>query len=212
MNSLWEYFNQHDEGPGIWKWEHYFPVYQRHFEKFINKQVKILEIGIYSGGSLNMWKRYFGKDCHIIGVDIEIECEAYESEDVTVFIGDQEDPAFWDDFVRRVPEIDILIDDGGHTAEQQMVTLEKMLPHIRPGGVYLCEDVHGISNRFTEFAAGLVRASNSFATPNDPTPFQADINSIHFYPFVVVIEKRSSKLTHLIAPKRGTQWQPFLDE
>src|SRR4051812_2508259 len=59
-NALLQYFDAHTEGPGIWKFRHYFEIYQRHFAKFVGQDVHVVEIGVYSGGSLNMWKEYFG--------------------------------------------------------------------------------------------------------------------------------------------------------
>ena len=71
VNPLWEYFKNHKDGHGIWKWEHYFDIYHRHFAQFVGQKVNVLEIGIYSGGSLEMWRSYFGEESHIYGVDIE---------------------------------------------------------------------------------------------------------------------------------------------
>lgn len=213
-NPLWEYFQRHKEGPGIWKWEHYFDIYHRHFSKFIGLKVDVLEIGIYSGGSLEMWRSYFGKNCHIYGVDIQKVCESYANDHVSVYIGDQADRIFWSNFKNNVDGIDILIDDGGHTPEQQQITLEEMLPQIRPGGIYLCEDVHGTLNEFAAFATGLVNDLNSWnRLPGNllscsSTQFQSIIHSIHFYPFIVVIEKRLELLPKLSASRRGTEWQP----
>ena len=85
----------------------------------------------------------------------------YESENVSVFIGDQEDPAFWDKFIKEGWRCDdIVIDDGGHTHGQMIVTMEKMLPHLRPGGVFICEDIQGLHHKFTEFACGMVSELN----------------------------------------------------
>ena len=135
-------------------------------------------------------------------------------------IGDQADRMFWADFKKSVPVIDILIDDGGHLAEQQLVTLEEMLPHIRPGGVYLCEDVVTVNNRFASYVQGLSQNLNtaSWCRLEGETPgiasvsssFQSAIHSIHLYPFVTVIEKREQALHKLVSPRQGTQWQPFL--
>jgi len=72
-------------------------------------------------------------------------------------IGDQADRRFWKRFKQEHPRIDVLIDDGGHEPEQQLVTLEEMLPHLRPGGVYICEDVHGERNRFNAYVHGVAR-------------------------------------------------------
>lgn len=216
INPLWEYFQNHKKGPGIWKWEHYFDVYHRHFARFVGHKVNVLEIGVYSGGSLEMWRSYFGEKCQVYGVDIEEACRAYENDHTSVFIGDQADRTFWGTFRKSVEGIDILIDDGGHTPEQQQITLEEMLPYLRPGGVYLCEDVHYRNNTFSAFARGLVDELNHMNLPSaagyqsNASQFQSSIHSIHFYPYLVVIEKHRVPLTRLSAPKHGTEWQPFL--
>src|SRR2546423_12660568 len=57
-NPLKNYFTSHKTGRGIWKWNHYFDIYHRYFKKFIGRRIGILEIGIYSGGSLDMWRAY----------------------------------------------------------------------------------------------------------------------------------------------------------
>jgi len=212
-NPLWNYFQNHKEGHGIWRWEHYFDIYHRHFARFVGKKVNLLEIGVYSGGSLGMWRSYFGKESHIYGVDIADACKAYENDHVSIFIGDQADRAFWSTFRKSVKGIDILIDDGGHTPEQQQVTLEEMLPHLNPGGVYLCEDVQGDFNRFSAFATGLVNDLNiidMIDAESKITRFQSSIHSIHFYPYMVVIEKHSVSPDKLSSLKHGTEWQPFL--
>jgi len=215
-NPLWEYFQNHKEGHGIHKWEHYFDIYHRHFARFVGQKVNVLEIGIFSGGSLEMWRSYFGEKSHIYGVDIEEVCKAYENDHISVFIGDQADRSFWSTFNKSVEGIDILIDDGGHTPEQQQITLEEMLPNLRPGGVYLCEDVHRCFNRFSAYATGLVDQLNEMdlisgsLLQSSVSKFQSSIHSIHFYPYLVVIEKHHVPLTKLSAPRHGTEWQSFL--
>jgi hypothetical protein len=220
-NDLRKYFDSVESGPGIWKWQHYFEIYDKHFAKFRNKEVNILEIGIYSGGSLGMWKDYFGPKCQVYGVDIEASCKAYEGEGVEVFIGDQADRNFWKQFKKKVPNIDIIIDDGGHESSQQIATLEEMLPHLRPGGVYLCEDIGGTFNGFGAYLGGLSFNLNAGQIVQDlennerrlaveTSSFQSAVHSIHMYPFVAVIERRSTPLAEFVAPKHGTSWQPFL--
>ena len=218
-NRLKLYFDTHKVGRGIWKWIHYFDIYQRHFSKFVGREVHVLEIGIYSGGSLHMWEEYFGLNCHIYGVDIEQACKAYEGDRTKIFIGDQADREFWKGFKKQVPKVDIVIDDGGHKPEQQLITLEEMLSHLRPGGVYLCEDVHGNFNNFCSFVHGLASHNNSVINNSvdkekgnvcTPSPFQEAIHSIHFYPYAIVIERNSNPIKQFIAPKHGTEWQPFL--
>ena len=218
LNPLESYFDTHKDGRGIWKWLHYFDIYHRHFSKFRGREVHVLEIGVYSGGSLEMWREYFGSDCRIYGVDIQEECKAYENDWTKIFIGDQADPGFWKRFREEVPAIDIVIDDGGHSPLQQIVTLEETLPHIRPGGIYFCEDAVGDLNSFHAYVHGLTDNLSSWnlkshdsktGTVCTPTKFQSEIRSIHSYPFVTVIEKSDSPLD-LRSPKHGVHWQPFL--
>lgn len=214
-NPLRAYFDSVAHGRGIWKWLHYFDIYHRHFQKFIGKEVRVVEVGIYSGGSLDMWKAYFGPKCRIYGVDIEQACKAYEDERTRVFIGDQGDREFWKEFRQQVPDVDIVIDDGGHLPEQQIVTLEEMLPYLRRGGVYLCEDITGEHNRFAAYLHGLTAEMNAFAVSNSkeakvrPSGVQRSIGSVHLYPFVAVVEKADRAVQEFSAPKHGTEWQPF---
>jgi hypothetical protein len=215
-NPLTDYFNSHLEGPGLWKWMHYFDIYHRHFKKFIGREVHVLEVGIYSGGSLGMWREYFGKGCQIYGMDIEPACKTYEAEGIKVFIGDQSDRAFWKKFRETVPKIDVVIDDGSHDPEHQRITLEEILPHISPGGVYLCEDIGSRFNRFGGYVSGLACHMNTakktveeFDAPMIPSEFQASVKSVIQYPFVTVIEKHDFHPGLFISKKHGTEWQPY---
>ncbi len=213
-NPRWDYFCKNETGPWIWKWTHDFEAYHRHFSRFRGQAVNLLEIGIYSGGSLPMWISYLGDKSQVYGVDIEEACKSYESDRIQVFIGNQEDRNFWKRFRESAPDIQLLVDDGGYTPDQQMVTLEEMLPDMPPGSVYMCEDIHGKSNRFTAFATAFVHRLNAMNMDGKPgvdaTPFQRVFHSIHFYPDLLVIEKHAVPLERLIAPKHGTEWQPFL--
>ena len=174
------------------KWRHYFEIYDRHLAKFAGEQAKLLEIGIYAGGSLDMWREYLGPGSELYGVDIDPYCTRFD--EATVFIGDQADRAFWQRFRAETPPLDIVIDDGGHTVDQQRVTLEELLPHLRPGGVYICEDVHGNDNAFLGYVHGLSRelfgydltldeASPDRVLSSPATPFQSAIHSVHVYPY-----------------------------
>lgn len=221
-NPLEAYFDARSEGRGIWKWRHYFDIYHRHFQKFIGRQVNFLEVGVYSGGSLDLWRDYFGPGCRIFGVDIEPTCKAYEDESVKIFIGDQSDRGLWRALRQEIPSLDIVLDDGGHHPDQQIVTLEETLPYMRPGGVYVCEDVMGAPHRFAEYVSGVASGLNDSASLahnlSDPerrlvvkaTPLQSAVHSIHVYPYVVVIERTDAPVSEFVAPKHGSQWQPFL--
>jgi hypothetical protein len=205
-NPLEAYFDAHTEGPGIWKWRHYFDIYHRHLSKFAGTDAHIVEVGVYSGGSLQMWRDYFGARARIYGIDIEPACRAYESDQVRIFIGDQADPRFWETFRNEVPEVDVVIDDGGHRPKQQIATLQGLLPFMRSGGVYICEDILGEDQPFHSYLMGL--ASN-LHVEEKLTAFQQRVGSMHLYPYLTVVELASQVPTEFVCPRHGTEWQPF---
>src|SRR5712691_846135 len=141
MNDLEKYFT-HNPGRLIHKWTHYFEIYDRHLSRFRGTDVHLVEIGVYHGGSLQMWKHYFGPTSRIFGVDIDPRCKKLEEKQIEIFIGDQEDRGFLKSLAAKIPRVDILIDDGGHTMAQQINTFEELFPHVDGNGVYLCEDLH----------------------------------------------------------------------
>lgn len=210
-SKLEEYFDANETGPGIWKWRHYFDVYHQHFEKFVGTSPTILEIGIYSGGSLQMWHEYFGPGTRVIGVDIAEECLTYEDENTKVYIGDQADPDFWREVIAKEPKIDLVVDDGGHMPYQQIATLKALLPNMSPGGVFICEDLQRKYNPFVSFAFGLVRNLNE-RHYGEPNSVQRHIDSVAFHPYITAVTRRSQPLEEIIAPKHGTEWQPFLGD
>src|SRR5450432_1914397 len=129
MQSTREIFESH-EGNLIHKWNHYFEIYDRYFAAYQGKEVVVLEIGVSQGGSIDLWKKFFGKGLKYYGIDINPGCKQFESENVTIFIGSQEDPAFLNKIKNEIPDLDILIDDGGHTMRQQIVTFEYLYDKI----------------------------------------------------------------------------------
>jgi hypothetical protein len=206
MNTLENYFWKVPKQLKVYKWHHYFEIYDNHFKRFRGKKPKILEVGIFKGGSLEMWNHYFEGECEIYGADVNNDCKQYESffKNVEIFIGNQSSRDFWKEFKVSVPYVDILIDDGGHTMEQQIITFEEMYPHVSPDGVYLCEDTH--TSYWEEFGGGLRKPStfieysknfidkiNSYHIRNSnhrDLNFKHSTNSIHFYDSIVVLEKK----------------------
>jgi hypothetical protein len=96
-----------------------------------------------------MWREYLGPQARIIGVDLNPAAKMWEQHGFEIFIGDQASEAFWHQFFNAVGPVDVLIDDGGHTNLQQIVTVHSAVKHIRDGGVLIVEDVH--ASYFREF-------------------------------------------------------------
>tara|TARA_R110000824_G_scaffold185608_1_gene366571 strand:- start:1352 stop:2029 length:678 start_codon:yes stop_codon:yes gene_type:complete len=213
MNDLEDYFYNKPKTYPLRKWVHYFHAYDKHFSRFRGKSPVVMEIGVDHGGSLEMWKDYFGEGCKIYGVDANPRCQTIDLPDVQIFIGDQENPALWEEIKKVVPKVDILIDDGGHTMGQQKVTFVQMYDHIKSDGVYLCEDTHTSyrpaygggyknNNSFIEYSKNFVDMLNAyhidgyapgdepFGKVGDYLPFRRTTESLHYYDSIIVLEKK----------------------
>jgi hypothetical protein len=202
-NDLERYFRQSNKRL-IHKWMHYFEIYDRHFSRYRNQDVVICEIGVSHGGSLQMWKDYFGEKVKVFGIDIDPRCKTLEEENIKIFIGSQSDREFLKEVKAQMPPIDILIDDGGHMMNQQIVSYEELFPHIKEDGVYLCEDLHtsycadaGGGNRrrgsFIEYSKNFIDYLNAWFSEQKSlrvNDFTKSVDSITYYSGVIVIEKR----------------------
>ena len=120
----------------------YFQVYAELLEPYRNKPITFIEVGVLNGGSLFMWREYFGAKARIIGIEFNPLAKRWENEGFEIFIGSQSDSIFWDDVFNKIGDVDIVLDDGGHTYEQQIITAHKCVPHIKDGGLLIVEDTH----------------------------------------------------------------------
>jgi hypothetical protein len=120
----------------------YFPVYDELLDRYRGKEITFVEIGVLNGGSLFMWRDFFGPRARIIGIDLNPGAKRWEANGFEIHIGSQADPAFWNEFFKSVGAVDVVLDDGGHTFEQQIVSVHSCIPHIRDGGLMIVEDTH----------------------------------------------------------------------
>ena len=112
------------------------------FNQYIGKKITFVEIGIFSGGSLFMWRKFFGKKARIIGIDLDPKAKQFKKYGFEIFIGDQSKKEFWNKFFKKVGKVDIILDDGGHTNYQQIMTTNLCVPMIKDNGKLVIEDVH----------------------------------------------------------------------
>jgi hypothetical protein len=103
-----------------------------------------------------MWRDFFGPEARIIGVDLNPGAKKWEAYGFEIFIGNQSDRGFWKRFVEEVGMIDIVLDDGGHTYEQQTTTVECLIKSINDGGIIVVEDTH------TSYMSGFGHPKKSF--------------------------------------------------
>jgi len=199
----------------IHKWFHYFDIYEHHFERFRDQPVKVLEIGVFKGGSLKMWKDYFHKDSVIVGIDINPKCKQHEQDGIHVRIGSQVDEEFLADIIIEFGPFDIIIDDGSHENPHVIETFNLMYPHISKTGVYLVEDMH--TSYWPKYGGGLHKSDSMveyFKSKIDElnavhigknvevTDFTRTTSSITFYDSVAVFEKRPQGQRHSIKTQK----------
>ena len=190
------------------KWDRYFDVYDRHFQKFKGENITFIEVGVQNGGSLEMWSRYFGPESKIYGIDVDPKCSdlLYDNPNIKIIIGDQASEEFWDKTLLEIGPVDIMVEDGGHHMKQQIVTFEKVFPIINLNGVYVCEDTHtsywddysgGYKNMasFIEYSKNFVDVlhyefmRNGHGQIKDKVNLSKGLSSISYYDSMVVFEK-----------------------
>lgn len=196
------------------KHESYFEVYDKYFSQFSGKKITFVEIGIFGGGSLFMWREFFGKQARIIGIDLDENAKKWRDHGFEIFIGDQSSPSFWSDFFAEVGDVDIILDDGGHTYEQQIVTALSSMKNLRDGGLFVVEDAHtsfmkefGFPSRYTfvEWAKSKIADLNSrFPETNLlQTFFSKNVDSIHFHESIVVFSMKKNIPNNKIIENNG---------
>jgi hypothetical protein len=202
-NPLYAYFLAHRSGPALDKWVHYFPVYHRHLERFRGTAVRVLEIGVYRGGGLAMWRHYFGPDATVVGLDVDPAAREAAGEGAVVELGDQADPEVLRRVDREHGPFDVVIDDGGHRMDQQRTTAETLFPLLAEGGVLVVEDCHtsywpeygggrDVPGTFVEWVKERIDAMHWRYTASDPdTVWASALDGLHVYDSVVVLDKNA---------------------
>ena len=127
-----------DKGPN----DHmYTSKYSIYLESYRDIEFNLLEIGVFDGASVKMWKEYFPK-ANIVAIDIDPRCKEYEEDRISIHIGDQTDVNFLNEVVDKYGHFEVILDDGGHSFKQQIVSFETLFPRLTPGGLYFLEDMH----------------------------------------------------------------------
>lgn len=117
----------------------YLRTYGELFEPMRHAPIRLLEMGVLGGDSLITWSKYFDHpDASITGIDIEIgRCQPIEDKRVRAITGSQTQDIAWE------APFDIIIDDAGHFASQQIAAFCIYWPKwLKPGGLYIIEDLH----------------------------------------------------------------------
>jgi hypothetical protein len=132
-----------DKGPNV---HNYTVLYEKIFEPKRYNKINILEIGLcrFDGNtedahSLVIWEEYF-PHANIYGFDIR-DFSNFKQERTCIIQGDQSNRSDLKKIVNKCDNFDIIIDDGGHIAKQQQISLGFLFPYLKSGGVYVIEDI-----------------------------------------------------------------------
>lgn len=194
-------------------YHNYTEVYSQYFAPFKEKPIKFLEIGIYKGSSVKMWEEYL-KNADLHFMDITLQAVEYHSKRSHYHLCNQESPVELRQFIKTVGgDFDIILDDGGHTMNQQITSFKILFPYVKSGGMYIIEDLH---TSYWNFYGGnsphsainflktlidevnFIGARTSRASHiNIPEDIRKELNiykeliySIHFYDSIAIIIKR----------------------
>ena len=120
----------------------YLDLYDPILLPWIGKEINLLEIGIYKGGSLQLWRDYFPLG-NIIGIDLKLPKQFVPGDRIQVFEGSQLNKQFLSNVANKAaPDgLDIVIDDASHIGEMTKKTFWHLFDHhLKPGGLYAIED------------------------------------------------------------------------
>jgi hypothetical protein len=176
-------------------------VYERFLEPLRELPITMLEIGVFEGASLRMWRDYF-PHARIYAIDFAESARQHSDSRITVFVGNQMDRAFLDTVVAASGPLDFIVDDGGHRPEQQVTSFFHLWEYLKLGAVYAIEDVHtSYLGRWSpgwrqpgttiEVLKDLVDDVNSYWHQRGAR--LSDIESVQFYPELCLISKRQSR-------------------
>ena len=197
------------------KHDSYFQVYDKCAGKILansSEPPTIVEIGILHGGSLFMWRELFGSKSRIIGVDLNPQALKWKEHGFEIYIGNQSSQVFWDEFYNEVGGIDFLVDDGGHTNRQQIITTIHALENLKPGGIILIEDTNTSFSKmfgnpskysFLNFCKKYINELYSGEKTIPRNRFKTKIDSLNFYDSIVVFEAKSEGSGSSIAVNNG---------
>ena len=207
-NPLEALYYRH-EGRIAYKWHHYLEVYDRHLARFRGRQVRILELGIFFGGSLQIWKSYFGEHAVVHGIDIDPACALFSEDQIVPHIGSQADDNFLKQVVEQMGGVDVVIDDASHRGSDQITSFEVLYPLMDANGVYICEDTRASywseyeggyrkPGTFIEYAKGLIDRLHAWYIEDEAAArdeaFARMTLGIFFYDSIVVFEKRAKSI------------------
>lgn len=201
------------------KYENYFDIYDTILPKYLGKHPHIMEIGVGGGGSIEMWLKYFNNAVTVYALDGDKSTldNKFDNADIRYSCVDQGSDEHWDAYLKDNPKFDIIIDDGSHKMDHQVLSLNKLFKHLNDNGVYIVENVctsywpeygGGFKKQstFIEYVKNIIDLLNAPHVPGAKPPKELtamfpNLKSATFYDNLVVIEKGTTKSSTLLKSK-----------
>jgi len=179
----------------------YIKRYNFHFENIRHDVKKILEIGVYHGRSLKVWKEYF-PNAEIYGIDIDPNCKKFEDDRTKIIICDQNDEQQLKKVSENLRDFDIILDDGSHKYLHIIKTFSFLYSCLKQDGYYVVEDIinnYKCLNFFLRYAYGINYFPTDTATVTEPGFSSINIKNLDDIKNTVGI----NVYRHIIFLKRG---------
>ena len=186
----------------------YTEIYRHYLQPLRLKKIRLLEIGVYKGASLNMWRKYFSY-AKIFGIDSGQEHAIPVIDGVEIYKGRQEDKVFLKEFIAGSGgKFDVIIDDGGHVSENIITSFTTLFSELSDGGIYVIEDLQQSytgregnpkGNNTVNMVKELLDIIHHKYLPGSYSNFNSGlgsfmgrINFVHMYEKIVFIKKKDN--------------------
>jgi len=226
---LSDIYATYSESPGFDHWATYGYGYDENIHELREKalledrKLQMLEIGVQSGGSTRVWKRYFRGTLAYVGLDIDPRCRKFQSlkEGIRIIAGSQSDTSLLSDICNKFGPFDLIIDDGGHSTELILTSLGVLWNCLKDDSVYVIEDLHTMNmgasflsksgkSVLQEIAEWMrVRSPAIRIADNDETELQnhpsRHLKKLMFYDSIVFLHY-ATEVPKLARVTKGTDW------
>ncbi len=162
MKTVLQIYREH-EGKVSDRWHLYLAEYDRLFAPYREKPVRLLEIGVQNGGSLDIWGKVFPHARKIVGCDVDPDCSRLQYDDprIALVIGDALSDEVRQRVLKHSPAFELIIDDGSHRSGDIICAFARYFPSLEEDGLYLVEDLH--CSYWQEYSGGLYHPDSAVA-------------------------------------------------
>ena len=179
------------------KWSSYLYTYDSILERFYDSELGLLELGVNSGGSLEVLAKCFSKSHYIVGLDTNPDCKniVFADQRISVLIGDSTSSESYLAIKAKFKQFCVIIDDASHQSRDIIANLLLYIGLLSDGGIYVIEDL--CCSYWGEFGGGLHNPSSAMNFLKD----LADCVNYQHWSYSSSIQKLVFKYTQRTLPE-----------